>query len=1564
MKRIYTIILSLAIMLIAGLGSVQAQVVDVCAGNDSVVLKLGNFHYGYVQWQVSEDNAFWMDIDGAIDTIYRFLPQHPQYYRAEVRFPACADSNYYSQVSYVQMPPKASAGPDLSIPAGMVARLNASAFKGATGEWHVIEGENGMVAESTNPKSCFIGDEGEYKLTWTVTNSCGSNTDTVTVRCVKMEYQPGIVYVDETDVILSDSTQLVNGEYVIVFSDPVPDIQEGSVLLGYRNPSFLRKVVSFERQGDLYVMQTEQGLLTDILLSGALCIDPIKDSDGNDKSSVKYIDRYPTRKEMLDNPFLMRDGCTYIVRNMIPKAEEKGDDWETTAEIEGGTISMGIKLNLGIWNDQLDGLIYDETVSLEPNLRANIEIDNGQLKECYYGYYDAVFSHTVSLSIDKALSAAGIGDHGTINPSPIILGGFIIGAVPVTITLDFPVSFNISAAINGLKLSFTSSTTFTDAIEYNSQTHEFELKLFKGDPVDEPKELELNGTLGLKFQAGVKLSVLLAGVTGPYAELRGTVNPYICTSLTPPYHLSADLNLALDMDIGWRFHLFKDLLEKDICFNYKFFDHTEHAPKSITKFMGDNQVYTFGSYLEKPISVDAWGWFNTVLPYAKVYFEPEVGGEVSESEVTTDLNGRASTRWKPNNPFGRDRLKVKAYDCNGDLIGGTPIVFHAYSSATDPCINAHMTVEAFHVQEDKIIPVVHGGEKPFLYSTDGESYSDTQPTIQTQPGHNYTFYVQDKNGCEAMTTYNEPFCDCENSSLLLTVTTAGNIITATGHFGRDPYWFSIDGINYQPTGFFTMLLDGEYTVYLRDALGCVDTKHITVSREGNLSVWISDLDGNSGSAEVMNITENVVEKGICWSTHHEPTVEDLHVSYGPGTNHFQFTINGLDSEETYYVRAYALDPSGTSYSVEKCINPGDEEQNYLPDIFVTGITSVTPTSAVGSGNVIWAGSSEVTERGICWGTDHNPDVSGDHVPCGSGEGAFTTEITGLTPKTQYYARSYATNSYGTAYGEEKGFETHENGGGGSEVPEGVINGLFSVDKGIRVYFSKGNLQYRASIKKWRFAERQWDFVGSQNPSNGDPGGTVNGSDNADISSNYAGWIDLFGWGTSGFNHGAVCYQPWSTSSNDNDYLAYGSPDYNLFDQSGQADWGYNAISNGGNQTGLWRTLSREEWMYLLTRNTESGMCFVKARLNGINGIVLLPDDWNADYYVFNNVNDDEADFSSNSITALSWSTLEQYGAVFLPISGYRFYSNQVVHVGDVGSYWTSGSFLWPGSPYLMHFNDWFISVDCINVHKREGMSVRLVYYTTPLGTIPEVTTYEASCFTSSTAFCNGNVLSDGGTNVKTRGICWSTSPNPTLNDNFSTSGKGEGGYRVMIPGLEPGLTYYVRAFATNAVGTAYGNEISFTTLSEGEVPEGAIDALFSIGEGQQVYFSKGNLQYHISSGTWWFADNQYDMIGEDNIYISPTYQGRIDLFAWGTSGWDHGAECYQPWSNSSSSGGNWSAYGCDTCNLYDYSGCADWGYNGINNGGSIINRWRTPSREEWHYLLFTRNTSSGIRFAK
>lgn len=191
------------------------------------------------------------------------------------------------------------------------------------------------------------------------------------------------------------------------------------------------------------------------------------------------------------------------------------------------------------------------------------------------------------------------------------------------------------------------------------------------------------------------------------------------------------------------------------------------------------------------------------------------------------------------------------------------------------------------------------------------------------------------------------------------------------------------------------------------------------------------------------------------------------------------------------------------------------------------------------------------------------------------------------------------------------------------------------------------------------------------------------------------------------------------------------------------------------------------------------------------------------------------------------------------------------------------------------------------------------------GQLPQVTTSEVSVFYNNSAVCGANVISDGGSTVTERGVCWSTSPSPTINGDHASAGSGIGEFSVLAPGIIEATTYYARAYAINAVGIAYGNQVEFMMHqgggggggTGGECPEGGINALFTIIEdGDKVYFSQGNLQYQASTNTWRFAEHQWDYVGEGNNNISPNYNGWIDLFGWGTSGYNHGAVCYQPWS--------------------------------------------------------------------
>ena len=228
------------------------------------------------------------------------------------------------------------------------------------------------------------------------------------------------------------------------------------------------------------------------------------------------------------------------------------------------------------------------------------------------------------------------------------------------------------------------------------------------------------------------------------------------------------------------------------------------------------------------------------------------------------------------------------------------------------------------------------------------------------------------------------------------------------------------------------------------------------------------------------------------------------------------------------------------------------------------------------------------------------------------------------------------------------------------------NSGFSVSPSKKVKFSQGNLQYQASTDTWRFAEHQYDYVGNAN----------------NISSTYSGWIDLFGWGTGN--------NPTLASTNDSDYSTF-------------TDWGVNKISNGGNTTNQWRTLTKDEWVYLYSGRTNAARLRSQATVNNVYGYILLPDSWLLPSGMSFTANANK--WTTNTYSAADWAKMEQSGAVFLPAAGGRNGTN-VYGVGSDGFYWSST----PGGTnraFSLYFDSGY--VDPLSISNRSrGRSVRLV----------------------------------------------------------------------------------------------------------------------------------------------------------------------------------------------------------------------------------------------------------------
>lgn len=268
---------------------------------------------------------------------------------------------------------------------------------------------------------------------------------------------------------------------------------------------------------------------------------------------------------------------------------------------------------------------------------------------------------------------------------------------------------------------------------------------------------------------------------------------------------------------------------------------------------------------------------------------------------------------------------------------------------------------------------------------------------------------------------------------------------------------------------------------------------------------------------------------------------------------------------------------------------------------------------------------------------------------------------------------------------------------------GTAPGLFSVSATKMVRFSKGNLQYNKTDSIWSFMANQYDMVETENQQVG-------------TDYEYQNIVSLFGWGTSGYNHGATAYQPWSTSTNISDYNAYGNASDDLNSQDDKADWGYNAISNGGNIENCgWRTLTISEWWYMFaTRTTPSGIRYAKGNVSGVNGVILLPDNWITSTYGLNNTNGGSC--SSNSISASDWTNiLEARGAVFLPFAGWRAMKNSinnvVFNVNTQCYYWSATHCFTYNEPRAISMYFVASSGTCgtIECYRNFGCSVRLVH---------------------------------------------------------------------------------------------------------------------------------------------------------------------------------------------------------------------------------------------------------------
>jgi len=560
----------------------------------------------------------------------------------------------------------------------------------------------------------------------------------------------------------------------------------------------------------------------------------------------------------------------------------------------------------------------------------------------------------------------------------------------------------------------------------------------------------------------------------------------------------------------------------------------------------------------------------------------------------------------------------------------------------------------------------------------------------------------------------------------------------------------------------------------------------------------------------------ITARGVCWSTSPGPTTSGNKTSDGSGPGVFSSFITGLTLNTTYYVRAYAVNSAGTAYGNEVSFSTAPAN---LPVLTTTDASSITQTSAITGGSITDAGGGTITARGVCWSTSPNPTTTNSKTSDGTGLGTFSSYITGLTLNTTYYVRAYATNASGTAYGNQISFTTNP-----ATLPVLTTAAINSITQTSAA--SGGTITDNGGAA---ITARGVCWSTAPNPTTADnytSNGTGPGAYTSFISGlvlNTTYYVRAYAINVAGTAYGDEL--SFTTSPATVPVLT--TSDVTSITQISAVCGGTITDDGGSPITGrglCWSTTPNPSTSDNITNNGSGPGSFATSITGLIAGTLYY-----VKAYAINSAGTaygNEVSFTTSAATLAVLTTSE-----ITSITQTSAVSGGTI-TADGGSPITYRGICWNTSPNPTTDNSGTINGSGPGAFTSlmTGLILNTTYYvrayainaagtaygnelnfTTNPATLPVLTTTPVTSITQTTAVSGGNITDNGGVPITARGVCWSTSPNPTIDNSGTTDGSGPGTYTSLMTGLSPGTTYYLRAYATNSAGTGYGNEISFTT---------------------------------------------------------------------------------------------------------------------------------------------------------
>jgi len=501
----------------------------------------------------------------------------------------------------------------------------------------------------------------------------------------------------------------------------------------------------------------------------------------------------------------------------------------------------------------------------------------------------------------------------------------------------------------------------------------------------------------------------------------------------------------------------------------------------------------------------------------------------------------------------------------------------------------------------------------------------------------------------------------------------------------------------------------------------------------------------------------------------------------------------------------------------RCLRATNTSGNFT--ITTQPVSAIRATTAMSGGNITDDGGSTVTARGVCYSTSSGPTIANSIVACGPGGGMFTANLSGLTPGSTYFIRSFATNGNSTYYGDELSFTTLS----------GIVSLTTTAATSITAISasSGGNITTDGGSP---VSSRGICFSTSTNPTIADTI-VASGSGTGSFSANLASLTNntTYHVRSYGTNSVATYYGDEVVFTTLSGIVSLSTAAITSVTATSAVSGG-TITSDGGSPItarGICYSTSLNPTIANTIVASGSGTGSFTANLTGLTNnttyhVRSYGTNSVATYYgedvVFTTLSG-IVTLSTASITSVTATSAASGGTITSnggsPITARGICYSTSLNPTIANTIVTSGSGTGTFTANLTGLTN------NTTYHVRSyGTNGVATYYGdelvfTTLSGIALLSTAPITLVTSISAACGGTITSDGGSPITARGICYSTSANPTTANIVLASGSGTGSFTANLTGLTPSTTYFIKAYAINNIGTYYGDELSFTTFPEG-----------------------------------------------------------------------------------------------------------------------------------------------------